>query len=248
MINVILLGFGNVGHHLYKAMEASAGIAIVQIYNRSSIKDITIPQTQDLSKLAKADVYIIAVPDDSIATVSEELPMRNALVVHTSGGVSLNTLSEKNRRGIFYPLQTFSKNTDVPFNTIPICVEAEQEHDLELLESLGFLLSETVVEISSEERATLHLAAVFVNNFTNHLYQIAADITSEKNINFELLKPLVTETARKIESLPPSEVQTGPAKRKDQKTIEKHLKLLEGTPYRSIYQALTNSIQHGKKL
>lgn len=248
MINVILLGYGNVGHHLYKVMEACAGINVVQLYNRNLIKDIPTPQTQDLFKLAKADVYIIAVPDDSIPSVSEQIPVKGALVVHTSGGVSVQALSNKNRRGIFYPLQTFSKNTDVNFRNIPICIEAAHETDLEVLKKLGSLLSDTVVEISSEERATLHLAAVFVNNFTNHLYHIADAITSENNIDFELLKPLISETAKKIEHLSPSEVQTGPAKRNDLKTLEKHLNLLKSTRYKSLYQALTNSIQDGKKL
>ncbi len=244
MISVVLLGFGNVGQHLYKVMEASAAIDVLQIYNRNFIDHITTQQCQDFSALKKADVYIIAIPDDVIGSFSASLPFKNRLVVHTSGGVILDVLSKNNRRGIFYPLQTFSKNTEVDFSNIPICVESENDQDLNLLKELGHYISENVVEISSAEREKLHVAAVFVNNFTNHLYRIAEKITAENELDFNLLKPLITETAKKIKTLSPEKAQTGPAKRNDTKTIEKHLKLLENSEYKDLYEKLTESIKN----
>ena len=162
----------------------------------------------------------------------------------------MHILSNENRKGVFYPLQTFSKNSLVAFKEIPICIEASVTSDLKILKELGESLSEKVIEINSEERSKLHLAAVFVNNFTNYLYRISNEILAESKLPFDLLKPLIAETARKIETLSPKDVQTGPAKRNDLKTIEKHLYLLKDSPYKQLYQQLTEAIQssYGKKL
>ncbi|RDK85563.1 Rossmann-like and DUF2520 domain-containing protein [Marinirhabdus gelatinilytica] len=244
MTTVVLLGFGNVGQHLYKAFSASEKVKVVQIYNRNFIETLQIPQCQDTSKLVEAHVYIIAVPDQAIGNLSAVLPFNGRFVVHTSGGVRMDVLSENNKRGVFYPLQTFSKDTKVDFSSIPICIEAEQKTDLALLKTIGSAVSEKVVEISSEEREKLHVAAVFVNNFSNHLYQIAETITKKNGLDFDILKPLITETARKVQRLPPAQAQTGPAKRNDKKTIEKHLKLLKDSEYGELYEKLTESIKN----
>ncbi|WP_317046808.1 DUF2520 domain-containing protein [Aequorivita lipolytica] len=206
--------------------------------------------TDDISKIKEADIYIIGIPDDAISSFSESLQFQNKFVVHTSGGAAMNVLSSKNRRGIFYPLQTFSKQRGVDFKEIPICIEAENSSDLELLEKLGKTISEKVIEISSEKKEKLHLAAVFVNNFTNHLYQIGSEILEKDNLPFDLLKPLIMETASKIENLSPEEAQTGPAKRNDKKTIEKHLNLLPEGPHKKLYALFTEQLnqKYGKKL
>lgn len=256
MIKVAFLGFGNVNSHLCKALHQSTGVSVVQIYNRSNIElnsefsDIDF--TTKLEEIGTADVYIIGIPDDAITTFSEQLPLHDQLVVHTSGGANINVLSNNNRKGIFYPLQTFSKNREVDFKDIPICIESENASDLELLTVLGSKISKKVVEVSSEERAKLHVAAVFVNNFVNYLYSASEEILKNENLDFDLLKPLIAETASKIETLSPLDVQTGPAKRNDKTTIEKHLHLLEDSPYKNLYQQLTRAIQEkykdGKKL
>ena len=221
MTTIVFLGFGNVNFHLINTLYKHNKDSVIQVYNRSKInlnKELNnIPFTTDLSKIKEADLYIIGIPDDAIAAFSETLPLKNKLVVHTSGSVSMEALSERNRKGVFYPLQTFSKNREVNFNTIPICIEAKEEADLELLTNLGKSLSEKVVEIDSDERSKLHLAAVFVNNFVNHLYAIGDDILGNNELSFDLLHPLIEETASKVKTLSPSEVQTGPARRGDQK-------------------------------
>ncbi len=254
MINVVFLGFGNVNSHLFKTLHKSKEVTVKQVFNRNYIKIISpfekISFTDDISKLEQADVYIIGIPDDAISSFSESLSFQNELVVHTSGGVSMDALSNKNRRGIFYPIQTFSKERGLDFKNIPICIEAENSKDLELLLRVGKTISENVVEISSEKRAKLHLAAVFVNNFTNHLYQIGSEILKEEDLPFDLLKPLISETASKIETLSPEKAQTGPAKRNDIKTIEKHLHLLGDSSYRKFYELFTEELKqkYGKKL
>ena len=246
MTTIVFLGFGNVNFHLINTLYKHNKDSVIQVYNRSKInlnKELNnIPFTTDLSKIKEADLYIIGIPDDAIAAFSETLPLKNKLVVHTSGSVSMEALSERNRKGVFYPLQTFSKNREVNFNTIPICIEAKEEADLELLTNLGKSLSEKVVEIDSDERSKLHLAAVFVNNFVNHLYAIGDDILGNNELSFDLLHPLIEETASKVKTLSPSEVQTGPARRGDQKTIEKHLHLLKEGPESELYQQLTESL------
>jgi len=254
MINVSFLGFGNVGYHLCNSLIKESGITIIQIYNRSSItlptKFAPISFTTKLSEIKDADIYIIAVPDDAIESFSESLPFKNKLVVHTSGGADINKLSKHNKRGVLYPLQTFTKNKTVAFKDIPICIEAENDSDLALIRKLGERISEKVVEIKSEDRARLHLAAVFVNNFVNYIYQVSEAIVTKEGLDFDLLKPLILETAHKIEVLSPKEVQTGPAKRNDLKTIEKHLHLLDNSPHKVLYQQITKAIQdtYGKKL
>ena len=253
MIQVVLIGSGNLATHLSNAVLASDSVALKQVYGRSaeSLQDIDnqLDKITDLKQLAAADVYIIAISDDHVAAFSESLPLVDKLVVHTSGTVSCKALSERNRRGVFYPLQSFTKNTSINFSEIPICIEAESNDDLLVLEKLASALSDEVYFIDSDQRKKVHLAAVYVNNFVNHLYHIAHEICARENLPFELLKPLIRETARKIEVMAPSEAQTGPAKRKDLKTINEHLELLS-EDQKDLYQLISNSIQltHGKEL
>ena len=205
--------------------------------------------TSELSQLQTVDVTIIAVSDNAIADVSKQLPFENQLVVHTSGSLSMEALDPKNRKGVFYPLQTFSKSKEVDFKVIPICLEAQNDNDFKTLEILAKTISNSVTTITSEQRKALHVAAVFVSNFTNHLYQIGNEICVENNIPFEILKPLIQETANKILSLSPIDAQTGPAKRNDTQTINTHLNFLSDDNQKEIYKILTKSIiDHGKKL
>lgn len=254
MIRVVFLGFGNVNYHLCKILHQIDDVKVCQIYNRSDVlnypRDKSIPFTRTFSEIKEADVYIVGIPDDAIPLFSEQLPFHNKFVVHISGGVEMNALSPKNRKGVFYLLQSFSKSRDIDFTTIPICIEAENESDLKLLHKLGSYISEKVVEVNSDKRLNLHLAAVFVNNFTNYMYQIGSDIANESDLPFDLLQPLIAETAMKIVSLSPVDAQTGPARRNDLKTIEKHLHLLKESPYKELYEQITKAIQstYGKKL
>ncbi|RFN58393.1 Rossmann-like and DUF2520 domain-containing protein [Marixanthomonas ophiurae] len=254
MLHVVILGFGNIGSNLCNALHEESQVSVVQVFNRNLIKLPnnlkSIPFTSNISEIKKADIYIIAIPDDAIADFSATLPFNDKLVVHTSGSVPMQALDGKNKQGVFYPLQTFTKNNLVDFSEIPVCIEAEEETDLKLLRTLGEHISKHVTVVSSEERKTLHLAAVFVNNFVNYMYHISEDILKENNLDFELLKPLIAETANKIKRLSPKQAQTGPAKRNDVKTIENHLHLLKDSPYKKVYQQLTKAIQdtYGKKL
>lgn len=253
MTKVSIIGSGNVARHLIHAFQSNSEIELVQVFarNKKSLTHLLDSNsvTSDYTQLQAADVYIIAVSDDAIAEVSSQLPFENQLVVHTSGTVPLITLESKNRRGVFYPLQTFSKDKAVNFKTIPICLEAENEKDLQTLNQIASTISDAVYQINSEQRKALHVAAVFVNNFVNHLYQMGNEICDNNNVPFEILKPLIQETANKIVSLSPKEAQTGPAKRNDLTTIEAHQQFLTDENLSTIYTLLTQSIQNnGKKL
>ena len=253
MIKIVLLGTGNVATHLFNAFQNNDNIDVVQVYNRSHKNLDAFKKTNtttSISKLKEADVYIIAISDDSIPELSKKLQLRKKLVVHTSGSVPLETISNQNRRGVFYPLQTFSTNKSVDFKTIPLCLEAEFNDDLILLEQLANAISDSVYHINSEQRKALHIAAVFVNNFVNHLYQKGEEICLEHQVSFDILKPLIQETAAKIMTLPPKESQTGPAIRNDKKVLQQHLGDLHSTTQQEIYKLLTKSIQqiHGNKL
>ena len=251
MISVVLLGAGNVATHLYKAFIKSKDVSVSQWYNRNLEPIQTykneVEVIDDINKLKKADVYIIAVSDDAISNLSSQLPFENRLVVHTSGCVGIYELDKKNERGVFYPLQTFSKDAEVDFKQVPICIEVIKKTNLKTLKSLSEALGSESHKVNTEQRKALHLEAVFVNNFTNQLYRIAHEITESKGVEFNILKPLILETAKKVQDLSPYMAQTGPAKRNDKKTIRKHLKLLENQHHKDIYELLTPSIHqfHG---
>jgi len=253
MLSVILIGAGNVASHLFNAIKKSESASIIQWYNRTidTIKpfqnDVDI--TDDLSTLKEADIYIMAVSDDSIAELSKALPFSNRLVAHTSGSVSIHQLDKKHKRAVFYPLQTFTKGATIDFSEVPICIECLEKENLQVLKSLAEVLGCKFYKINTEQRQTLHLSAVYVNNFVNQLYRIAHEISDAKSINFDILKPLIMETARKVKDMSPYMAQTGPAKRNDKKTIKRHLKQIESEEHKAIYQMLTNSIKktHGKR-
>lgn len=257
MIKVSIIGSGNVAQHLIAAFlkyeNSGRAIELVQAYSRnaSSLSHLLDFDkiTTDFNQLLEADLYIIAVSDMAIATVSNQLPFKNKLVVHTSGSISIDDLSNNNRKGVFYPLQTFSKTKTVDFSAVPICLESQNTTDFQLLEKVAKMISDKTYAINSEQRKALHVSAVFVNNFVNHLYQLGNDICTEHQVPFEILKPLIKETAEKIMVLSPSDAQTGPAKRMDFETIKSHLALLSDDNQRNIYELLTQSIiAHDKKL
>ncbi len=247
MISIVILGTGNVAKHFYDAFSDVDQVKILQVVGRSEKKLLGYSKytevTTDFHQLKKADVYLIAVSDNAIEEVCGKLININGLVVHTSGSYPMNALSPIQKKGVFYPLQSFTAGKEVDFKEIPICIEASLDDDVKLLDQLARLISDHIYHISSEQRKTIHIAAVFVNNFTNHLYKIGSDLCTANNIPFELLLPLIRETAQKISTLNPHEAQTGPARRGDTTTVENHLSLLQNSTHKEIYSLLSNSIK-----
>jgi len=248
MITVTIIGSGNVASHLTNAFLKASDITLAQVYARNieTIKHLEGKTAicNQLEDLHTVDVTIIAVSDDAIAAISSKI--KSGLVVHTSGSVAMNALQNNGKKGVFYALQSFTKEQAIDFSSIPFCLEAEDNKDLELLESLAKTIGNSIYYINSDQRKKLHLAAVFVNNFTNHMYTIGHDICKENKVPFEILLPLIKETAKKATLISPKEAQTGPAKRNDQKTIENHLENLN-SQQQKIYTLLTESIRKTTK-
>jgi predicted short-subunit dehydrogenase-like oxidoreductase (DUF2520 family) len=246
MIQVSIIGSGNVAQHLIQAFAKTTEIELVQVFSRKpELIFSLVPNHKiisDYNLLKAVDLIIIAVSDDAIAIVSAQITLKNQLVVHTSGSVSMDALNSKNRHGVFYPLQTFSVSKEIDFKLIPICLEATTRKDYQILEKVAKSISDVTYNINSEQRKALHVAAVFVSNFVNHLYQIGNELCLENDLSFEILKPLITETANKIQTLSPTQAQTGPAKRNDTQTIKAHLSFLTNDNQKEIYKLLTKSI------
>lgn len=247
MITVSIIGSGNVAYHLICAFKKLDTIRLVQICARNITNIEKLVDSKQIvsspQHLKPVDVCLIAISDDAVAEMSELIPFQNKIVAHTSGTLPITALSKKNRRAVFYPLQTFSRVRSVDFTTIPICLETEFPEDYETLQALAHALSRFSYPINSEQRRALHVAAVFVNNFVNQMYQVGFEICAENKISFEILKPLINETAEKIKLMTPLEAQTGPAKRNDEKTIKSHLDFLQNKERQALYKLLTQTIQ-----
>jgi len=247
MIKVVIIGAGNVASHLFDAFYTAEIVSVIQVYNRGQEKLVAFKNktsiTTSISEIMDADVYLISISDDHINSLTKKLQFNKKLVAHTSGSVAITEISNHNRSAVFYPLQTFTSGKTVDFKAIPLCIEATEKKDLILLKSLAESISDNVYHIDSTQRKALHIAAVFVNNFVNHLYQKGEEICKENNVSFDILKPLILETAGKISELSPYDSQTGPAKRNDNKIIEQHLSHLNTGTQQEIYTLLTKSIQ-----
>jgi predicted short-subunit dehydrogenase-like oxidoreductase (DUF2520 family) len=254
MLSIVLIGTGNIATHLFDTFNLQSSIEVVQVVGRSEKSLSYFTNRTDVcyidDSIKNADVYIIAVTDDAINTVSEKLNNKNGLVVHTSGSVPLARLNSNKNRGVFYPLQTFTKGKEVDFKTIPICIETNIESDIKTLNVLAQTISNTVYQISTNERQHLHVAAVFVNNFTNYMFTLGNEICEENNVPFDILKPLIYETVSKISNLKPLDAQTGPAKRNDIETMQRHIDQLHSKEKKNIYKLLSEAIQkkYGKEL
>lgn len=255
-MKIVLIGAGNVGFHLGLAFFEK-GENVIQVFSRKKSKALGLAKkidskyTTSLSRINKnADLYIIAVHDDAIGEVTEKLVqagIKEKLIVHTSGATPQSLLSsaKATRYGIFYPLQSFSLERYPNFTDIPICVDAKRNDDLLLLKKLAIKISSKVYHVTDENRAILHVAAVFVNNFSNHLFHIGSKIVDKSALPFEILLPLIIETVNKLNAGTPKEMQTGPAKRADLDTINKHLEFLKDYPeYSEVYKVMTKGIEN----
>ena len=248
---IVIIGSGNVATQFALAFQR-VNIKIEQIISRNLksgeflANKINSLFSSKLKDLVKSDLIIICVNDDNIDSIVDELP--DLPMIHTSGSTSIKIFKNRKNVGVIYPLQTLSTTIDTDFTTTPICVEGNNtffEHELFILSQR---ISNKVFYINSDQRQNLHLSAVIASNFSNFCYLIAKKQLESKNIDFELIKPLILETAQKIIHTDPKIAQTGPAKRGDKKIIQKHLSILKDDNYKKIYKLLSNNIlnEYGK--
>ena len=236
-MRITLIGSGNVATHLAAALK-NAGHAIVQVFSRDMqnaallayhVKSEAIDNLDAVN--SETDLFIIAVKDDTIEDIAQKLAQYGRLIVHTSGATPLKILTDYTANsGVFYPLQTFSKTKELDFMTVPLCIEGEDEQITNQLKELARTISNNVYQVNSDQRKILHLAAVFACNFPNYLYYAAGKLLQQHSLDFNLLRPLILETAEKVQDHLPADVQTGPAIRKDEKTMTAHLQLLQDNP------------------
>jgi len=249
-MRITIIGSGNVATHLAAAFK-NAGHSIVQVYSRDMQNasllayHVRAEATDSLDNIdPETDLFVIAVKDDTIEPIASELAKYGKLIVHTSGATDLQVLLNHTKNaGVFYPLQTFSKTKEVNFNTVPLCIEGGDELIISKLNELAYTITQNVYRINSAERRTLHLAAVFACNFPNYLYYLSQQLLAEKQLPFDLLRPLILETAEKVHEQMPAAVQTGPAIRNDEKTMDTHLQQLSEKPeLQELYKLLSQGI------
>ena len=247
MDKILIIGAGNVATNVGLGLK-KAGYEIVGCYSRSIESAGFLAQTldclivHDLQNLPTHDLLLVCVPDASIATVITHLPSTSN-IAYTSGTVSLDELPNTHKTGVFYPLQTFTKNKQIELKMVPFFVESKDEKLEKELLTLAKHIGLRAEITSSEQRKQLHVAAVFVNNFTNHLAYLAQEHVKKHQLSWENLLPLLAETFSKLNTEIPKDIQTGPARRNDLNVIEKHLSELSGNE-KEIYRAITNSILH----
>jgi predicted short-subunit dehydrogenase-like oxidoreductase (DUF2520 family) len=250
MKKVVIIGSGSLATHLALTLHAN-GVLISQIYSRTSTNaeiladKVGCSYTSNISNLfSNADIYIYAINDNSLLKLLKKFELPDAIHIHTSGSLSISIFDGYAKKyGVLYPLQTFSKKRAVDFTNVPILIEACNSEIESDIYNFSKLISPKIYSITSEQRSKIHLAAVFACNFTNYMYDIAFDIVSKSGIGFEILQPLILETADKIKTLTPKDAQTGPAVRYDQNIIKKHLSLLNrSNDKKEIYKLLSKSI------
>ncbi len=249
-MKIVIIGAGNLAWHIAPKLK-KLGHEIIGVYSRTKksadllSKRIGSDSFSDIERIPEnADLYIVALHDKAIASIVRQLKFIPKFIAHTSGATPLSAFPVKFKNvGVFYPLQSFSKNRTVKFDSVPFLIESKNTKTKKVLSGLARQLSANVHFVSSEKRKRVHLAAVFANNFVNHMYSLSAEILQENQLSFDLLKPLIFETAAKIKENHPDKMQTGPARRNDQPVIKEHLKLLRGKKQRKdIYTLLNQSI------
>jgi predicted short-subunit dehydrogenase-like oxidoreductase (DUF2520 family) len=243
-LNVSIIGSGNVATQLGKAF-VNSGTIVTHVASRNKANASTLAENLNASacnidELPENQLAVICVSDDAISEVIEKVPI-DTPIVYTSGSVGIDELPKRDRLGVFYPLQTFSKTSEVNMTEVPFLLESENAQFLDAIYDFATLISPSTFIVSSEQRRKIHIAAVWINNFTNHVVHQAQKITQEQDLNYQLLLPLLKETLRKLDNQTAFDAQTGPARRGDSKTIEKHLNAQEGSS-KELYQLLTQSI------
>lgn len=242
---ISIIGSGNVGHHLAKKLS-KVGVEVTHVSGHNSKSDLKLANeigavVCTIENLPKDQLAIVCVRDEAIGEVLAQLD-DSIPAAYTSGSIQINNLPERKDLGVFYPLQTFTKGSELKISEVPFFIEATNTDFSNRLMKLASTISDNVNLASSAERKNMHVAAVMVNNFTNHILHQAKTYSDEHNIDFKHFLPLLNETVNKLKSDTPFDAQTGPARRGDQQTIEDHLNSLEGSS-QEIYKIISDSIK-----
>lgn len=245
---IVMIGSGNVATHMAQTLF-NAGHKILQVYSRNLKNARTLSQLVNAEPISniksitpEAHLHLISISDKAIEPLVSAIEFEPMLIAHTAGSISMDALSRFRNYGVFYPLQTFSKQRKVDFSQLPMCLEANSQKNLDILTASAKSITQNVNYLNSEQRKQAHLSAVFACNFVNHFYAVAQHLLKEKNIDFDLIKPLILETAQKVQDMPPLDAQTGPAMRGDTGVINDHLKQLTSDRLEKLYSFVSDSI------
>ncbi|HXH20218.1 MAG TPA: DUF2520 domain-containing protein [Chitinophagales bacterium] len=248
--DIVIIGAGNVGWHLAHQFKR-AGHRILQVISNSEAsaeflaEEVDAAFSDDLREINRnGSLYLIAVNDDAVEEISEQLHFPHAIILHTCAMLPMEVLEPvSDKFGVFYPLQTMTKSHELNFREVPVFIEASSDDVGDQIYHLAAGITDRVLHADLKKRQALHMAAVFANNFPNHLFYISSQLLKRSGMSFDLLMPLIKETVRKVELHQPYDVQTGPAKRGDMRTVEEHLELLQDFPcFREIYLVMTESL------
>lgn len=248
-MKIVFIGAGNLATRLSLEMK-QVGMEVLQVYSQTEASSSALAEklgcrwTTSIDQVRPdADLYLFSVKDTVLASLVAQMKPNEGLWVHTAGSMPMDLFRGYAKRyGVFYPLQTFSKEREVSFREIPFFIEAAQPDDEQWLLQVAGRLSDHVQLLSSEKRKSLHLAAVFACNFTNHIYVLASKLLEEQGVSGEVLLPLIDETAAKIHTMSPVKAQTGPALRYDENVINKHLAMLTDPTMKELYRLISQSI------
>ena len=249
-MRVVIIGAGNVAS-VFGRLILAASHEIIQVYSRSISsaqslgKELGCSFVDNLEAVdLTADIYILAITDNALQNIQDSIFLGDKLVVHTAGSVSKKVLSNiSSQYGVLYPLQSLRKDQSADQSIIPLLIDANKESVLSIIEQFAFTLSSVVCIVGDDKRLCLHLAAVIVNNFTNHLYTLTAEYCKNEEVDFKMLQPIIEQTALRLRANLPADLQTGPAIRNDQSTLDKHIQALANHPeLKTIYLIFTESL------
>lgn len=250
---VTFIGSGNLAWHLAPAFD-NTDYGVREVYSKnpkhaaelvSKLYEAEVVESLDFTE-SKSGIFILAISDDAIESIIHKIKLPDdAILVHTSGSQPLNVLGESGFEniGVFYPLQTFSKKKKIDFRDVPIFIESENKNTERVVLAMAKSISNKVKKITSKERIALHVAAVFASNFTNHMLTLSKQIMKESRLDYEWLKPLITETINKSLNIGPEQAQTGPARRGDLEILDRQVEFLKNDePIAEIYKLISQHI------
>ena len=253
-MKIVLIGSGNVAESLAQVIAKADGLQLVEVYARNEERGRKVAELAQTewsgSELKEADLYLISVSDNAVAEVAKSLPIPDgAVVAHTAGCCTLDSLAPHTHRAVFYPFQTFTAGRKVDFAKGYIFLEGATDHALKTVNEVAHALTENVLPADTARRAVIHLSGVFACNFANAMYANAAEVLAQEGLPFDIVAPVIEETAKKvIESKNPAHSQTGPARRGDTQTLERHRKMLaDEAQKREIYDKISEDIWHRTK-
>jgi predicted short-subunit dehydrogenase-like oxidoreductase (DUF2520 family) len=248
MITVVIIGCGNMAQAIIKTIK-NTDIEIIGIYSKSYENTLAIAEQNNINCFEnftnipiKADLYLLCVNDDAIKDVSTSIIVKGGLVVHFSGLKNLEEIQNQENKAVFWPIESINKNSFINFKNTPICIEANNDENYRIIEAFADRLSKNVLNINSEQRKYLHLAATITNNFSNHLIALAKKELDSKGLDYRILKHLLTNAINNSFNFEPNEIQTGPAIRNDLNTMKQHLNLIENENLKALYELMSKSI------